>query len=63
MQDLERNWYEVSGFPGGVRVEPAETGRGICSVVGRQLRGEVLAEAFIPRKSVRGEEICLKRCT
>ena len=53
MQDLERNWYEVSGFPGGVRVEPAETGRGICSVVGRQLRGEVLAEAFIPRKSVR----------
>ena len=53
MQDLERNWYEVSGFPGGVRVEPAETGRGICSVVGRQLRGKVLAEAFIPRKSVR----------
>ena len=63
MQDLERNWYEVSGFPGGVRVEPAETGRGICSVVGRQLRGEVSGGGVYSQKICKGEEICLKRCT
>lgn len=51
IQDLEKNWYEVSGFPGGVWVKPAGSRRGICSVVGRDLKDQALASAFLSRKT------------